>query len=931
MNSTKLPPQPGRNVRNAVSSQLLLTHALTGAMIAIIVVRLPIDPNLFFISILLLALLSGLIGALLTANLQLGLEEVEKALEQLKKGHFSAPLALKKRYWPLNGLRDSLNVLNGQLNHHLSRAKQASEARSQWLAQISEAAAQEERNRLARDLHDSIKQQIFSISIGAATVQARWENDPPGALRALTEVRRIAREAMVEMNAMLQQLRPAPLEKVGLVAALREQCEALQYRSGATVVAALDDLPSDDRFPPGSQEALFRIAQEAFGNIARHARATHVGVRLYCQFAQGHDLLTLEVSDNGQGFDTSQQSGGMGLHNMQERVIDFDGRVEVRSKPASGTTVLAWIPLLEPEPVVTPQKPDPRVAPLKKRAKLIVAIAGGLGILLVVLSPVTGMLINYNSRSFSAGNPSQVYMLLAVVLILLTMLTGYRYLARLTRQVISFGNKSEELYFRQLHLLMRGVFCVLAVYYLPILIIGWYGWEWMSWAAFVVCISFTLLGCYQYLLSSRITTLQYNLLLPSQRKERLEKERKGIKWSLITLIPILFNVGFTFLSKGDSSFFPVVETADLLPLILADVAVGLLVIYGINLFRVLEWRRGSPFEARVRSGLKIIAGLILSVVIIALVILAINTKFNLLYKVEFGSYEAVNNLVWSTDGKYFAGVSTGEGNLFVWNADGQLRFKTHVKEVSDSNTQVTGVAWANDNKKLAVVTGESKVLIRDIDGKEQNSFAGNTKFTSVAWSPDGTKIAAGTEDKTIWLWDAQGKQLAIMQGHTGAVKSVAWSPDSQYLASGSDDTTVRIWTAEGKEYRVLKGHTSQVSAITWSPDGKKLASSSTYPFWINHNDSIIEWSLDGAKLTEITANIHVVKDLRWSPDGRYLVSISGDVENKYAYINLWNTDGSKVASYSKNYETFSSIAWSPDSKKLAIGMPYKLWVWKVGH
>ena len=108
-----------------------------------------------------------------------------------------------------------------RLHGLVERERPFTELRAQQLQQTSEAAAQEERNRLARDLHDSIKQQLFSIHVGTAAVQARWENDPDGAKTALADVRHSAQAALVEMNALLGQLSPEPLAKVGLVEALR--------------------------------------------------------------------------------------------------------------------------------------------------------------------------------------------------------------------------------------------------------------------------------------------------------------------------------------------------------------------------------------------------------------------------------------------------------------------------------------------------------------------------------------------------------------------------------------------------------------------------------------------------------------------------------------------------------------------------------------
>ena len=214
-----------------------------------------------------------------------------------------------------------------------------------WKQQIHEAAAQQERNRLARELHDSIKQQLFSININAATVQARWENDEGGAKSALESVRTSVREAMAEMEAMLHNLRPAPLETIGLVEALRQQCESLQYRTGANVTAEINDLPANREFPPGAQDAVFRIAQEALANIARHARATNVRVRLHHQTREDEDALWMKIEDDGSGFDVSNAIG-MGLTNIRSRVLEMGGELQVESREDQGTSLTVCIPLL---------------------------------------------------------------------------------------------------------------------------------------------------------------------------------------------------------------------------------------------------------------------------------------------------------------------------------------------------------------------------------------------------------------------------------------------------------------------------------------------------------------------------------------------------------------------------------------------------------
>lgn len=227
----------------------------------------------------------------------------------------------------------------------ISALKLQTAVREERTRQIYAAAIQEERSRLARDLHDSIKQQLFSISVSAAAVRERWTNDPTGAHAALDDIQQSAQAALVEMNAMLQQLSPTPLAAAGLVEALHEQCQALAFRTGAEVTTAFSELPPVEALPLGAQETLFRVAQEALSNIARHARANRVHVRLEC--ATEANAVMLEIRDDGQGFETVKTPSGMGLANIQERATRLNGQVIVQSASGQGTTIRVELPLLE--------------------------------------------------------------------------------------------------------------------------------------------------------------------------------------------------------------------------------------------------------------------------------------------------------------------------------------------------------------------------------------------------------------------------------------------------------------------------------------------------------------------------------------------------------------------------------------------------------
>jgi signal transduction histidine kinase len=207
--------------------------------------------------------------------------------------------------------------------------------------QIRAAARQEERARLARDLHDAVKQQLFVIQTAAATVESRFDDDAAGARAALTQVRASAREALSEMEVMLEQLQARPIGNAGLIESLKRQCDVLRFRTGADVRFEASGLPADTALPPGAHQAMLRVAQEALANVARHARARHVDVTL----SGDTEAVTLTVADDGQGFDVGTPQTGIGLTSISARAAELDGSFAVDSSPGTGTAVRLIIPI----------------------------------------------------------------------------------------------------------------------------------------------------------------------------------------------------------------------------------------------------------------------------------------------------------------------------------------------------------------------------------------------------------------------------------------------------------------------------------------------------------------------------------------------------------------------------------------------------------
>jgi PAS domain S-box-containing protein len=208
-----------------------------------------------------------------------------------------------------------------------------------------EKVALEERQRLARDLHDSVSQAVFGIALGARSAHELLSKDPNlASLREPLEyVLRLSEAALAEMRALIYELRPEALAREGLTGALKHHTAALRARHGIIVDEALVEEPD---LSWESKQGLYRIAQEALHNAGRHARAKRVGISLGQDDAQ----VRLEVWDDGVGFDPNGgEPGHFGLNTMRERVNELGGRLEIESGPQAGTRVRATIPVSRPE------------------------------------------------------------------------------------------------------------------------------------------------------------------------------------------------------------------------------------------------------------------------------------------------------------------------------------------------------------------------------------------------------------------------------------------------------------------------------------------------------------------------------------------------------------------------------------------------------
>ncbi|MGC9333857.1 MAG: GAF domain-containing protein, partial [Anaerolineae bacterium] len=212
--------------------------------------------------------------------------------------------------------------------------------------QAEQAAALAERSRLARGLHDSVTQSLYSVTMYAeAAARLLVTGQEAAAAEYLRDARDTAQEALREMRLLIFELRPVALEERGLAGALQARLDAVEKRAGVQAdlrVEGVEVMANTDWLPLSAQQELYHIAQEALNNSLKHARAQHLGICLQLK----EQAVYLEVADDGIGFDPAAASGrgGLGLPGMQERVQRLGGQLRIESAPGCGTRVSVEMP-----------------------------------------------------------------------------------------------------------------------------------------------------------------------------------------------------------------------------------------------------------------------------------------------------------------------------------------------------------------------------------------------------------------------------------------------------------------------------------------------------------------------------------------------------------------------------------------------------------
>ncbi len=308
----------------------------------------------------LLLVVAAVVAAIIAANPDVSLAETPEA--GLVLGFAVAftivfnVFLLQRRFRPLEDLVDQMELADlsrpganlrvgespggpeevERIHHAFVRMLERLEAERRRASSVALDAQEEERARVARDLHDEVNQSLTGLLL---RLEATREKSPPELADELSEIRALANQAMQELLTLARQLRPAALDDLGLKAALQGHVRDLsrQGRIEASFEAdgELSGLPLD------VQVVVYRVAQEALANAFRHSGARRVHVRLGLDAG----VVELDVGDDGKGFTFDQASRGLGLAGMRERALLVGGDLQVTSRPDFGTSVRLRVPI----------------------------------------------------------------------------------------------------------------------------------------------------------------------------------------------------------------------------------------------------------------------------------------------------------------------------------------------------------------------------------------------------------------------------------------------------------------------------------------------------------------------------------------------------------------------------------------------------------
>ncbi len=268
------------------------------------------------------------------------LRSVAKASQQFAGGDFAVRVN-DRRQDEIGDLARQFDDMAATLEHNVGVLRELASRNAELAVRAEEAAIQAERVRLSRDLHDDIAQQLFSLSLSTASLPDLIERSQPQGAQQARAIAGLAEQTLVDLRALLIELRPSAILQRGLAEALQGLCDEWEKIHHVEVTCSV--MLTGRRLPAGVEDVLYRVAQESLSNIAKHAQARSVQVSV----VEGRQQITLSTTDDGKGFDLAAVTspGKFGLTGMRERASSVGGKLAVESDTRQGTTLRLTLPL----------------------------------------------------------------------------------------------------------------------------------------------------------------------------------------------------------------------------------------------------------------------------------------------------------------------------------------------------------------------------------------------------------------------------------------------------------------------------------------------------------------------------------------------------------------------------------------------------------
>ncbi len=268
------------------------------------------------------------------------LERLRETLVSWEKGNLSSAIP-ELGTDELGRLGEQIGRISGKWENQVNTLQRLSTNNAKLAEQARGSAIMEERQRLARELHDAVSQQLFAISMTATAVGRTLEKDFDKAQRQIALIEEMAAVAQSEMRALLLHLRPVYLEGKGLEQGIRELIKELEIKVPLDIVCEIDP---EIQLLKGVENHLFRIVQESISNTLRHAKAEKMEIRLQ----KRGDTVRLTLRDDGVGFELDESKlTSYGLSNMQERIVETGGSIQFITAPGKGMRIEVTVPLMK--------------------------------------------------------------------------------------------------------------------------------------------------------------------------------------------------------------------------------------------------------------------------------------------------------------------------------------------------------------------------------------------------------------------------------------------------------------------------------------------------------------------------------------------------------------------------------------------------------